>query len=309
LAKPVIITCAITGSLHTPTMSPHLPITPEQIAAESIAAANAGAAILHLHARDPRDGRPTADPAVFQQFLPRIKAGCGAIVNISTGGAPGMTLDQRLEASEAASPEMTSLNMGSLNVGLFPALKRIKEFRFDWEAKFLEGSRHGIFRNTFGDIESILNRLGKGHGARFEFECYDVGHLYTVAWALEQKLYEPPLFIQFCLGILGGIGAEVDHLLHMVRTAQRLFGSDFEWSVLAAGRHQMSMATHNILLGGNARVGLEDSLYLERGRLAQSNADQVAKFVRILTELGYGVATPDEARLRLKLKGAAFTKF
>jgi len=309
LAKSAIITCAITGSLHTPSMSPHLPITPEHIAADSIAAAEAGAAILHLHARDPINGRPTADPAVFRQFLPRIKAGCEAIVNLTTGGAPGMTMDERLAAPEAASPEMTSLNMGTLNVGLFPAVARIQEFRFDWERPFLEGSRQLVFRNTFADIEAIIERLGKGHGARFEFECYDVGHLHNLAWVLDQKLYEPPLFIQFCLGILGGIGAEVDHLLHMVRTAQRLFGNDIEWSVLGAGRHQMAMAAQNVLLGGNARVGLEDSLFLERHVLATSNAEQVRKLVRIIGELGFAVATPAEARQRLGLKGVEHTKF
>jgi uncharacterized protein (DUF849 family) len=309
MSKSVIITCAITGSLHTPSMSPHLPITPAQIAAESIAAAQAGAAILHLHARDPVDGRPTASPAVFSEFLPRIKAATDAVINITTGGAPGMSLDERLAAPESMSPEMTSLNMGSINVGLFPAASRIKEFRYDWEKPFLEASRNGVFRNTFGDIEAIMNRLGKGHGARFEFECYDLGHLHNLAWVIDQKLYEPPLFIQFCLGILGGIGAEMDHLLHLVRTAQRLFGDVIEWSVLAAGRHQMPMATQNILLGGNARVGLEDSLYLERGRLATSNAEQVKKIVRILGELGFAVATPAEARERLRLKGSAQTMF
>jgi 3,5-dioxohexanoate:acetyl-CoA acetone transferase len=309
VAKPVIITCAITGSLHTPSMSAHLPITPAQIATESIAAAQAGAAILHLHARDPVDGRPTASPAIFREFLPKIKAATDAVVNITTGGAPGMTLDERLAAPESMSPEMTSLNMGSINVGLFPAAARIKQFRYDWEKPFLEASRNGVFRNTFGDIEAIMNRLGKGHGARFEFECYDMGHLHNLAWVIDQKLYEPPLFIQFCLGILGGIGAEMDHLLHLVRTAQRLFGDAIEWSVLAAGRHQMPMATQNILLGGNARVGLEDSLYLERGRFAASNAEQVRKIVRILSELGFTVATPAEARHRLQLKGSAQTAF
>jgi uncharacterized protein (DUF849 family) len=308
MARPVIITCAVTGSLHTPSMSPHLPITPAQIAQESVAAVQAGAAILHLHARNPVNGRPTADPEVFRQFLSLIRAQTDAVINLTTGGAPGMTMDERLAAAEAVSPEMTSLNMGSINVGLFPAVARIKEFRFDWERPFLEGSRDMVFRNTFADIETIVNRLGKGQGARFEFECYDVAHLYNLAWVLDQKLYEPPLFIQLCLGILGGIGAEIDHLLHMVRTAQRLFGTDIEWSVLAAGRHQMPMATHNILLGGNARVGLEDSLFLERGRLATSNAEQVQKIGRILNELGYTVATPAEARQRLHLKGLAQTR-
>lgn len=309
VAKPVIISCAITGSLHVPSMSPHLPLTPDDIAFESLAAAEAGAAILHLHARDPIDGRPTADPDVFRQFLPRIKQGTDAVVNITTGGSPGMTIDERLAAPEAMSPEMTSLNMGTINVGLFPATEKISDFRYEWEKPFLEGTRHGMFKNTFADIEAILNRLGKNHGARFEFECYDVGHLYNLAHFLDRKLYEPPLFIQFCLGILGGIGAEVDQLLHMVRTAQRLFGNEIEWSVLAAGRNQMPMATHNILIGGNARVGLEDSLTISRGTLAKSNAEQVVKLARIITALGYGIATPEQARARLALKGADRTSF
>ena len=304
MSKPVIITCAITGSLHTPSMSPYLPITPDEITAESLAAVEAGAAILHLHARDPANGRPTPDKDVFRQFLPRIKQACNAVVNISTGGAPGMRMDERLAAAEWASPEMASLNMGSINVGLFPVLDKITEFRFDWERPFLEGSRDNVFKNSFSDIASILERLGKGQGCRFEFECYDVGHLYNIAHFVDRHVYEPPLFIQFCLGILGGIGAEVDHLLHMVRTAQRLFGGAFEWSVLAAGRHQLPMATQNVLLGGNARVGLEDSLTIGRGKLATSNAQQVVKLCGILVELGYEIATPDQARERLALKGA-----
>jgi uncharacterized protein (DUF849 family) len=290
-------------------MSPWLPITPDQIARESIAAADAGATILHLHARDPETGKPTASTEVFRQFLPRIKQSTDAVVNISTGGAPGMAMDDRLAASEWASPEMTSLNMGSLNVGLFPAATKIKEYRYDWEQPFLEGSRDNVFKNTFQDIETILERLGKGHGCRFEFECYDIGHLYNLAHFIDRGLYEPPLFIQFCLGILGGIGAEVDHLLHMVRTAQRLFGQDIEWSVLAAGRHQMPMATQNVLLGGNARVGLEDSLTIERGQLAHSNAEQVTKLAGIIDSLGYTVATPAQARDRLHLKGADQVRF
>jgi uncharacterized protein (DUF849 family) len=309
MTNSVIITCAITGSLHVPSMSPYLPITPDEIARESIAAAEAGAAILHLHARDPETGCPTPSPDVFRQFLPRIKQSTDAVINISTGGAPGMTMDDRLAASEWASPEMTSLNMGSINVGLFPILDKLNDFRFDWEKPFLEASRDRVFRNTFADIEQILSRLGKGHGCRFEFECYDVAHLYNLAHFLERKLYEPPLFIQFCLGILGGIGAEFDHLLHLVRTAQRLFGDDFEWSVLAAGRHQMPFATQNVLLGGNARVGLEDSLSIGRGKLATSNAQQVVKIKTILTELGYTIATPAEARQRLALKGADQVRF
>lgn len=307
--KPVIISCAITGSLHTPSMSPYLPLTPAQIADESIAAAAAGAAVLHLHARDPLDGRPTASVDVFREFLPRIRAATGAVVNISTGGGPGMTLDERLAAAEWASPELASLNMGSINTGLFAIAGKISEYRFDWEKPFLEGSRDGVFRNSFADIEKILQRLGRGQGCRFEFECYDVGHLYNLAHVIDRKLYEPPLFIQFCLGILGGIGADADHLLHLVRTAQRLFGADLEWSVLGAGRHQMPVVTQAALLGGNARVGLEDSLTIRRGTLARSNAEQVTKLVAVLDLLGYTVATPDEARRRLALKGAAQVRF
>jgi uncharacterized protein (DUF849 family) len=309
MPKSVIISCAITGSIHVPSMSPYLPITPAQIAAESIAAARAGAAIIHLHARDPETGRPTANADLFAEFLPEIKGATDAIVNITTGGAPGMTMDQRLAAPESASPEMTSLNMGSFSMALFTAAERISSWKHAWEKPFLEASRDGIFKNNYADIETILHRLGKGHGCRFEFECYDVSHLYNLAWFVERKTYDPPLFIQFCLGIPGGIGAELDHLLHMIRTAQRLFGDEFEFSVLAAGRHQMPFATHNILLGGNARVGLEDSLYLDRGQLAVSNAQQVGKIKAIMAELGYLPASPAEVRERLHLKGAAATAF
>ncbi|WP_186391221.1 MULTISPECIES: 3-keto-5-aminohexanoate cleavage protein [unclassified Pannonibacter] len=309
MSKSVIITCAITGSLHTPSMSPHLPISPSQIAEESVAAAEAGASIIHLHARDPEDGRPTADPAVFAQFLPRIKQQTAAVVNISTGGGPGMSLDERLAAAEAASPEMTSLNMGSINNGLFAGAGRIKDYKYDWEKPFLENGRNTVFKNTFEDIEAIMNRLGKGHGCRFEFECYDIGHLYNLAYFIDRKIYEPPLFLQFILGVLGGVGAEADHLLHMIRTAQRLFGQDIEWSVLGAGRAQMPLCTHNALLGGNVRVGLEDSLNIGPRQLATSNAQQVMKIRRILEELSFTVATPDEARTRLALKGGSNVSF
>jgi uncharacterized protein (DUF849 family) len=307
--KSVIITCAITGSLHTPSMSPYLPITPDEIVAESVAAAEAGASIIHLHARDPKDGRPSADPDLFMQFLPRIKQQTGAVLNITTGGAPGMSLDQRLAAAERASPEMTSLNMGSINNGLFAGARRIKDHKFDWERPFLEGGKNSYFENSFFNIETIMKRLGQEHGVRFEFECYDLGHIYNLAYMIEQKLYDGPLFLQFILGILGGVGAEIDNLLLMIRTAQRLFGNDVEWSVLAAGRHQMPMCVHNALIGGNVRVGLEDSLNLSAGELAKSNADQVAKVRRILTELGYAIANPDEARARLALKGGNNVRF
>jgi uncharacterized protein (DUF849 family) len=309
MPKSVIITCAITGSLHTPSMSPYLPVTPDQIAHESVAAAEAGASIIHLHARDPHDGRPTADPAVFNEFLPRIKQQTSAVVNISTGGGPGMSLDERLAAAETASPEMTSLNMGSINNGLFAGAGRVKEFKHDWEKPFLEAGRSTVFKNTFEDIEAIMNRLGKGQGCRFEFECYDVGHLYNLAYFIDRKIYEPPLFLQFIFGVLGGIGAEADHLIHMLRTAQRLFGDAFEWSVLGAGRAQMQLCTHNALLGGNVRVGLEDSLNIGPRKLATSNAEQVGKIRRILDELSFDIAGPEEARSRLALKGGDAVNF
>ena len=301
--RKTIITCAVTGSIHTPTMSPHLPITPDEIARESIAAAEAGASIIHLHARDPKDGRPTPSPDVFMEFLPRIKQACDAVVNITTGGGHGMTVAERLAAPLRASPEMTSLNMGSMNFGLYPMLERYKEFRHDWERVHLENSRDFIFRNTFKDIETVLHELGDKHGTRFEFECYDVGHLYTLAHFLERGLVKPPLFVQTIFGILGGIGPHPEDVMHMRRTADRLFGDQYRWSVLAAGRHQMPILTMAATMGANVRVGLEDSLWLGRGQLAKSNADQVAKIRRIIEELSMEIATPDEARKMLALKG------
>ncbi len=307
--RKAIITCAVTGSIHTPSMSPHLPVTPDEIAAEAIAAAEAGAAILHLHARDPKDGRPTPDPAVFMGFLPRIKQATDAVVNITTGGGQGMSVADRLAAPLKASPEMCSLNMGSMNFGLFPMLGRYKEFAHPWERAHLENSRDFIFRNTFKDIEEILKTLGEGHGTRFEFECYDVGHLYTLAHFLDRKLVTPPLFVQTIFGILGGIGSHAEDLQHMKRTADRLFGEDYRWSVLAAGARQMPLVTAAAIQGGNVRVGLEDSLWLGPGELAKSNADQVGKIARILRELGIGVATPAEAREMLALKGGDKVSF
>jgi uncharacterized protein (DUF849 family) len=301
--RKVIITCAVTGSIHTPTMSPHLPITPAEIAQQSIAAAEAGASIIHLHARDPENGRPTPDPKVFMEFLPRIKQGCDAVINITTGGGHGMTLDERLAAPLQASPEMTSLNMGSMNFGLFPMLDRYKSFKFDWETKHLEGSRDFIFRNTFKDIERILRDLGEGHGTRFEFECYDVGHLYTLAHFLDRGLVKPPLFVQTIFGILGGIGADHDNLVHMRRIADKLFGTDYQWSILAAGRHQLGFVSMGAIMGGNVRVGLEDSLYAGAGKLATSNAEQVTIVRTILDQLSLDVATPSQARQMLALKG------
>ena len=299
----VIITCAVTGSIHTPTMSPYLPLTPDEVAKQAIEAAEAGAAILHLHARDPKDGRPTPDPAVFMQFLPRIKQACDAVINITTGGGHNMTVEERLAAPMKASPEMCSLNMGSMNFGLYPMLNRYKDFKYDWEPKYLEMTRDFIFKNTFKDIERILKDLGEGHGTRFEFECYDVGHLYTLAHFLDRKLVKPPLFVQTIFGILGGIGADPDNLSHMKRIADKLFGDQFYWSILAAGRHQLPLITMGAIMGGNVRVGLEDSLYIGKGQLAKSNAEQVRRIRLILENLSLEIASAKEAREMLSLKG------
>ena len=305
----VIITCAITGSIHTPTMSDALPITPNQIAEQAIAAADAGAAILHLHARDPKDGRPTPDPAVFMQFLPRIKQSCDAVINITTGGGLAMTVEERLAAPLQASPEMCSLNMGSMNFALHPLADRYQNWKHEWEKQYLLQSAENIFRNTFRDIEKIYKLMGEGHGTKFEHECYDVGHLYNLAHCVDRGLFKPPIFLQLIFGILGGIGADPENLMFMKRTADKLFGEDYRWSVLAAGRFQMPFATQAAMIGGHVRVGLEDSLFIGRGKLAASNAEQVAKIRRIVEELGYEVASPQEARAMLGLKGADKVKF
>ncbi len=299
----VIITCAVTGAIHTPSMSEYLPITPQQIAEQSIAAAEAGASIIHLHARDPNDGRPSPDPALFMQFLPVIKQSTDAVINITTGGGLGMTVDERLAAPLRAKPEMCSLNMGSMNFNISGSAARIKEFKYEWERPYLEGTTDFIFRNTFKDIEQIVGPLGKEHGTRFEFECYDVGHLYNLAHLLDRGLVQPPLFVQTIFGILGGIGTDPEDLLHMRRTADRLFGDAYLWSILGAGRHQMNLVTMGAIMGGNVRVGLEDSVYLGKGELAPTNAALVEKIVRILRELSLDIATPDDARQMLGLKG------
>jgi len=307
--RKTIITCAVTGSIHTPTMSPHLPLTPDEIARDSIAAAEAGAAIIHLHARDPIDGRPTPSPDVFRQFLPQIRERTDAVVNITTGGGHNMTVQQRLAAPLEFAPEMASMNMGSMNFGLYPALKPGIAWQHEWEPQYLENSRDFIFRNTFKDIEYGLKELGEGKGTRFEFECYDIGHLYNLAHFLDRKLVKPPLFVQ-SIFILGGIGPDLDNLMFRKQTADRLFGKDgFQWSVLAAGRHQMPFLTQAALMGGHVRVGLEDSLFIGPGRLAASNAEQVEKIVRILAETGHEPATPTEAREMLGLKGGDRVEF
>jgi uncharacterized protein (DUF849 family) len=304
MANKVIITCAVTGSIHTPTMSPHLPITPQEIADQAVAAAAAGASILHLHARDPATGQPTADPAVFMQFLPEIKRRCDAVINITTGGSSLMTLEQRLAAPILAEPEMASLNMGSMNFGLFPMKKRHTEWRFDWEPDLLDATREVVFQNTFANIEHIFRTLGDGFGTRFEFECYDIGHIQTLAFYLREGLIRKPLFVQFVLGVLGGIDASPQSLLHMKATADRLLADDYQFSVLSAGRMQIPLATVGAILGGNVRVGLEDSLLIAKNTLASSNAEQVEKIRRILEELGDEIAAPAEARAMLHLKGA-----
>ena len=309
MSDKVIITCAVTGSIHTPTMSPNLPVTPKEIAAQAIAAAEAGAAILHLHARDPETGRPTPDPDVFMQFLPVINQNCNAVINITTGGSSIMTLDERLAAPTLAQPEMASLNMGSMNFGLFPMQRRYSEWKHDWEPGFLEATRDGIFKNTFADIEKVFHRLGDQFDTRFEFECYDVGHLQTLAFFLNEGMIKKPLFVQFVMGVLGGIDAAPEQLMHMKQTADRLLVDNFRFSVLAAGRWQIPLATMGAIMGGNVRVGLEDSIWIGHKKLAASNAEQVAKIRRILEELGHEIATADEAREMLNLKGADKVNF
>ena len=308
-SRKVIVSCAVTGAVHIPSQSPYLPITPDQIADNAIGAAEAGAAILHLHARNPENGRPTPDPDMYMKFLPAIKERTNAVVNITTGGGQGMSLDQRLAAALRAKPEMCSLNMGSMNFGRFGIANRIKEYKFDWEADDLEASRDYIFRNTYKDIEYILKTLGEGHGVRFEYECYDVGHLYNLAYFVDAGLVKPPFFVQTIFGILGGIGVDPEDLMHMKRTADRLFGDAYRWSVLGAGRHQMNLVTMGAIMGSNVRVGLEDNIFLGKGELARSNGELVAKIARILKELSLDIATPDEARAILNLKGAANVGF
>jgi uncharacterized protein (DUF849 family) len=302
-ARKVIISCAVTGAIHTPTMSPYLPVTPEEIANDSIDAAKAGAAILHLHARDPQTGAPTPSAEVFMQFLPRIKNATDAVINITTGGGLGMTLEERLQGAVRAQPELASLNMGSVNFGIFRAAEKFTDFKYAWERPYLERTKDFILSNTFAQIERVVKSLGDGFGTRFEFECYDVGHLYNLAYFSEQGLVKPPFFVQCVFGILGGIGADLQNLMHMKTIADKLFGEDYYLSVLAAGRHQMGFVTQSALLGGSVRVGLEDSLYAGRGQLAKSNAEQVTKIRRIVEELSLEIATPDEARQMLRLKG------
>ena len=289
-------------------MSPYLPVTPEEIAEAAIAAAEAGAAILHLHARDPEDGRPTQDPDVFRQFLPQIRAGTDAVINITSGGSPHMTVDERLQPALQLQPELASLNMGSMNFGLYPMLNRYKAFKHEWERRHLENSRDLVFKNTFADIERILTACS-ANGTRFEFECYDISHVYNLAHFVQRGLVKPPLFVQSVMGILGGIGAHPDDLSHMRRTANRLLGDAYQWSVLGAGRNQMAITRQGLSLGSNVRVGLEDSLWAGPGRLAESNAQQVAMAREIVAESGLQIATPDEAREILGLKGGNAVEF
>lgn len=299
----VIITCAVTGGVHTPSMSEYLPITASEISNAAIGAVKAGASVVHLHARDPQNGKPTQDPALFRDFVGEIKANCNGIINLTTGGAPSMLVEERLQPALQLKPELASLNMGSMNFGLFPMLGRYKEFKHAWESEYLEGTRDVVFRNTFKDIEHILQSCSD-NGTRFEFECYDTAHLYNLAHFLDRKLVTPPLFVQTVFGILGGIGPHPEDVAHMKRTADRLFGDDFVWSVLGAGRAQMPIASFAAANGGNVRVGLEDSLWNRPGELAHSNADQVSRVRQIIEGLSLEVATPQEARQLLALKGA-----
>lgn len=301
-SKKVIITCAVTGAIHTPSMSPYLPVTPDEIATAAIEAAQAGAAVLHLHARNPDDGRPTQDPAEFEKFLPRIKEATDAVLNITTGGSPHMSVQERLQPALKFKPELASLNMGSMNFGLYPMLGRFKEFKHEWERPHLENSRDLVFKNTFSDIEYILKSCGD-NGTSFEFECYDTSHLYSLAHFVDRGLVKPPFFVQTVFGLLGGIGGHPEDLMHMRRTADRLFGDDYQWSILGAGRNQIPLATIGATMGANVRVGLEDSLWAGPGRLAESSASQVLLIRQVLDGLSLEIATPDEARQMLALKG------
>jgi uncharacterized protein (DUF849 family) len=308
MSRKVIITCAVTGAIHTPSMSPYLPVTAEEIADAAVGAAEAGAAIVHLHARDPVTGKPDQSPEAFAPFLPVIKQRTDAVINLTTGGAPYMKVDERVRPAERFRPEVASLNMGSMNFGLYPMLNRFKDFKFDWEQPALEASRDLVFRNSFQDIEYALNTLADA-GTRFEFECYDTSHLYNLAHFLDRGLVKTPLFVQTVFGLLGGIGAHPEDVMHMKRTADRLFGDQYQWSVLGAGKNQMNVAAQAAAMGGHVRVGLEDSLWLGKGQLAKSNAEQVTKARQILEGLGLEVATPDEARQILSLKGGDQVNF
>ena len=308
MARKVIITCAVTGAIHTPSMSPHLPVTPEEIADAAIGAAEAGAAIVHLHARDPKTGKPDQSTGAFDKFLGVIKQRTSAVINITTGGSPTMALEERLGPAAHFKPEVASLNMGTMNFGLYPMLNRFKEFKHDWEKPYLEGSRDRIFKNTFADIEYILTTCAE-NGTRFEVECYDIGHLYTLAHFADRGVIKPPFFVQSVFGILGGIGPHPEDVMHMKRTADRLFGDQYRWSVLGAGRNQLPIAAQAAAMGGNVRVGLEDSLWLKAGKLAESNAEQVKAARAIIENLGLEIASPDEARETLELKGADRTNF
>jgi 3,5-dioxohexanoate:acetyl-CoA acetone transferase len=298
----VIITCAVTGAIHTPTMTPHLPITPDQITEAAIGAAEAGASILHLHARNPETGQPDQTPEAFARFLPRIKQGTNAVVNITSGGSPFMTVEERVQPAAQFQPEVASLNMGSMNFGLYPLLNKYKDFKFEWEKTHLEASRDLVFRNSFKDIEYVLETC-YGNGTRFEFECYDISHLYNLAHFADRGLVKPPFFVQSVFGLLGGIGTHPEDIMHMKRTADRLFGDQFRWSVLGAGASQLRIAAQAAAMGGNIRVGLEDSIWAGKGVLAKTNAEQVMLARKIIEGLGKSVATPDEAREILSLKG------
>ena len=308
MSNKVIITCAVTGSIHTPSMSPHLPVTPDEIAQSALAAADAGAAIVHLHARNPVDGRPDQTPDAFEPFLRVIKQRSDVVVNLTTGGSPFMPIEERLRPATVWRPEVASLNMGSMNFGLFPMLRRYKQFTHAWEAEMLEASRDLVFRNSFKDIEFALRTLNET-GARYEFECYDTSHLYNLHHFFQEGLVKAPLFVQTCFGLLGGIGAHPEDVMHMKRTADRLFGDAYQWSVLGAGRAQMSVAAMAAGMGGHIRVGLEDNLWGGAGRLAESNAEQVRRARALVEALGLDIATPDEAREILALKGGDHVGF
>lgn len=308
MTDKVIINCAVTGSIHVPSMSPYLPITPEQIAREAIAAAEAGASTVHLHARDPKTGEPTMNLDLFQEFCQKVSQKSDVVICITTGGAPTMTPEERMVAVKRFRPELASINMGSFNFGLFPMMDKIKEYKWDWEERYLEKSKDNIFKNTFYDQDRIF-KIMRENGTKPELECYDVGHLYNTAYWADKGLIDPPFWLQLILGIMGAIQPAVENLVFMKNTADKLFGKDYIWSALPTGRHEFSLCTVAAVMGGNVRIGMEDNLYLGKGQLARSNAEMVEKMARLLRELGFEPASPKEARERLKLKGKDKTNF
>lgn len=302
MSNKVIVSCAVTGSINVPSQSPHLPITPEQIIENCLGAAKAGAGSLHVHVRDPQTGQPTMDLDLFKEVCQEVHSKSDAVINITTGGAPTMTPEERMVGVKKFRPELASINMGSFNFGLFPIMDKIPEYKFDWEEDYLERSKDNIFKNTFYDQERIF-KIMEDNGTKPEMECYDVGHLYNTAYWADKGVLKPPFWLQLIMGIMGAIQPSVDNLVHMKNTADKLFGKDYIWSTLAAGRFEYNLCTTGVIMGGHARIGMEDNLYLGKGQLAKNNGEMVEKMVQIIRLLDHEPTTPQETREMLKLKG------